>query len=96
MSLGSFEDFTYLPFSWYSRFPYSVKTIVLKLHLIRIYRTSMNLAVAYFNVAVINIHVNRLYFICYPTGVVAMHIESLEPVYREYKNLAPIQKVSIS
>ena len=22
-----------------------------------------------------------------------MHIESLEPVYREYKNLAPIQKV---
>jgi len=35
-------------------------------------------------------------YVCGQTGVVAMHIESLEPVYREYKNLAPIQKVSNS
>ena len=42
--------------------------------------------------------VNTLFFVMFygQTGVVAMHIESLEPVYREYKNLAPIQKVSNS
>lgn len=33
------------------------------------------------------------FLLSWETGVVAMHIESLEPVYREYKNLAPIQKV---
>ena len=38
-------------------------------------------------------HLKSLYTMI--PGVVAMHIESLEPVYREYKNLAPIQKVCI-
>ncbi|XP_068760421.1 myotubularin-related protein 13-like [Montipora capricornis] len=38
-------------------------------------------------------HLKSLYTMI--PGVVAMHIESLEPVYREYKNLAPIQKAKI-
>ncbi|XP_074605890.1 myotubularin-related protein 13-like [Acropora palmata] len=38
-------------------------------------------------------HLKSLYTMI--PGVVAMHIESLEPVHREYKNLAPIQKAKI-
>ena len=51
-------------------------------------RTCVKLAVAYAFECDCNIHGNGLCFVCYPTGMVAMHIESLEPVYREYKNLA--------